>query len=92
VRRHFSLNVRYQFVLLYTVGMAAVHAAAEDINAAIADGALPVGESAGLPLHRFDLADTAAAHSAVEESIVGTVHRLTDDAPRAPDTPAPRVR
>jgi len=28
----------------------------------------------------------------VEESIVGTVHRLTDDAPRAPDTPAPRVR
>ena len=73
VRRHFSLNVRYQFVLLYTVGMAAVHAAAEDINAAIADAALPVGEAAGLPLHRFDLADTAAAHTAVEESIVGKV-------------------
>ena len=73
VRMHFSLNVRYQFVLLYTVGMAAVHAAAEDINAAIADGALPVGEAAGLPLHRFDLADTAAAHAAVEESIVGKV-------------------
>ena len=49
------------------------HAAAEDINAAIADGALPVGEAAGLPLHRFDLADTAAAHAAVEESIVGKV-------------------
>lgn len=73
VRRHFSLNVRYQFVLLYTVGMAAVHAAAEDINAAIVDGALPVGETAGLPLHRFDLADTAAAQAAVEESIVGKV-------------------
>lgn len=73
VRRHFSLNVRYQFVLLYTVGMAAVQAAAEDINAAIADGALPVGEAAGLPLHRFDLADTAAAHAAVEGSIVGKV-------------------
>jgi NADPH2:quinone reductase len=73
VRKHFSLNVRYQFVLLYTVGMEAVHAAAEDINAAIADGALAVGEQAGLPLHRFGLADTAAAHAAVEESIVGKV-------------------
>ncbi|MGO4190071.1 NADPH:quinone reductase [Arthrobacter sp. YAF17] len=73
VRRHFSLNVRYQFVLLYTVGMAAVHDAAEDINAAIADGALPVGEAAGLPLHRFALADTSAAHTAVEESVIGKV-------------------
>lgn len=73
VRRHFSLNIRYQFVLLYTVGMDAVHTAAEDINAAIADGALPVGEAAGLPLHRFDLTDTAAAHAAVEQSIVGKV-------------------
>jgi NADPH2:quinone reductase len=73
VRKHFSLNVRYQFVLLYTVGMEAVHAAAEDINAALADGALPVGEQAGLPLHRFGLADTAAAHAAVESGIVGKV-------------------
>ena len=73
VRRHFSLNVRYQFVLLYTVGMAAVHDAAEDINAAIADGAIPVGEAAGLPLHRFDLANTSAAHAAVEEGIIGKV-------------------
>lgn len=73
VRRHFSLNVRYQFVLLYTVGMAAVHDAAEDINAAIADGALPVGEAAGLPLHRFALAATSAAHAAVEESVIGKV-------------------
>lgn len=73
VRRHFSLNVRYQFVLLYTVGMEAVHVATEDINAAIADGALQVGEHAGLPLHRFELADTGAAHAAVENSIVGKV-------------------
>ncbi|MCB5275371.1 alcohol dehydrogenase [Arthrobacter sp. SO5] len=73
VRRHFSLNVRYQFVLLYTVGMAAVHDAAEDINAAIVDGAIPVGEAAGLPLHRFDLANTAAAHAAVEASTIGKV-------------------
>jgi len=60
-------------VLLYTVGMAAVHAAAEDINAAVADGAIPVGEAAGLPLHRFDLANTAAAHAAVEASSIGKV-------------------
>lgn len=73
VRRHFSLNIRYQFVLLYTVGMEAVHAAAEDIDAALADGALPVGEAAGLPLHRFDLTDTAEAHAAVEAGIVGKV-------------------
>ncbi len=73
VRRHFSLNVRYQFVLLYTVGMDAIHAAAEDINTAVADGALPVGEDAGLPLHRFALADTAAAHAAVEDNVVGKV-------------------
>ena len=73
VRKHFSLNVRYQFVLLYTVGMEAVRAAAEDINAALADGALPVGEQAGLPLHRFGLADTAAAHAAVEGGVVGKV-------------------
>jgi NADPH2:quinone reductase len=73
IRRHFSLNIRYQFVLLYTVGMAAVHAAAEDINAAITDGALPVGVASGLPLHRYSLADTAAAHAAVEDSIVGKV-------------------
>ncbi|MCY0905949.1 NADPH:quinone reductase [Arthrobacter sp. H14-L1] len=79
VRRHFSLNVRYQFVLLYTLGTEAVHAAAEDINAAVADGALAVGEQAGLPLHRFDLADTAAAHAAVEEGMVGKV--LIDVAP-----------
>ncbi len=73
VRKHFSLNIRYQFVLLYTVGMDAIHAAAEDINAALADGALPVGEAAGLPLHRFELARTSEAHAAVEENIVGKV-------------------
>ncbi len=73
VRKHFSLNIRYQFVLLYTVGMDAIHAAAEDINAALADGALPVGQAAGLPLHRFELARTAEAHAAVEENVVGKV-------------------
>lgn len=73
VRKHFSLNVRYQFLLLYTVGEDVLHAAAEDINAAIVDGALAVGEETGLPLHRFDLAHTADAHAAVEDDIVGKV-------------------
>jgi NADPH2:quinone reductase len=73
VRKHFSLNVRYQFLLLYTVGEDVLRAAVEDINAAIVDGALPVGEEAGLPLHRFDLAHTADAHAAVEGNVAGKV-------------------
>ncbi|TFB46948.1 NADPH:quinone reductase [Cryobacterium tagatosivorans] len=73
VRNHFSLNVRYQFLLLYTVGADVIRAAAEDINAALTDGALAVGEEAGLPLHRVDLAHTADAHALVESSVVGKV-------------------
>lgn len=79
VRAHFSLNVRYQFLLLYTVGQEALDAAARDINAAIDDGALSVGEAAGLPVHRFDLAATGDAHAAVERGVVGKV--LIDVAP-----------
>ncbi|MFB2598460.1 NADPH:quinone reductase [Herbiconiux sp. P17] len=73
VRTHFALNVRYQFLLLYTVGADALAAAADDITAALADGALPVGAASGLPLTRFPLAETAAAHDAVEQSVVGKV-------------------
>jgi NADPH2:quinone reductase len=73
VRNHFALNVRYQFLLLYTVGPGALAAAAEDITAALADGALPVGADSGLPLTRFPLAETAAAHDAVEQAVVGKV-------------------
>jgi NADPH:quinone reductase len=46
---------------------------AADITAALRDGALPVGAEQGLPLHRFALADTAAAHDAVEAGVVGKV-------------------
>jgi NADPH2:quinone reductase len=67
------LNTRLQFLLLYTVGHEALSAAAADITAALRDGALPVGEEHGLPLHRFALADTAAAHDAVEAGVVGKV-------------------
>lgn len=73
VRRNMGLNARYQFVLLYTVGWDRIAAAAADINQAIEDGALKVGERAGLPLHRFALEDTAAAHSAVENGVSGKV-------------------
>jgi NADPH:quinone reductase len=73
VRRNMGLNTRYQFVLLYTVGWDRIAAAAADINHAIADGAFQVGEHAGLPLHRFDLDQTAAAHAAVESGAVGKV-------------------
>ena len=73
IRRHFGLNIRYQFLLLYTVGQDALDAAAEDITAALLDGALPIGEDAGLPLHRFALEQTADAHAAVENDTVGKV-------------------
>jgi NADPH2:quinone reductase len=73
VRQNMIKNTRYQFVLLYTVGDAALTAAVEDITLALVDGALPVGEEAGLPLHRFPLADTAAAHQAVQDGAVGKV-------------------
>src|SRR5688572_28236271 len=73
VRQNMIKNLRYQFVLLYTVGDAALTAAVADITLALADGALLVGESAGLPLHRFPLADTANAHQAVQDGAVGKV-------------------
>jgi NADPH:quinone reductase len=73
VRRSMGLNARYQFVLLYTVGWDRIAAAAADIDDAIEDGALRVGESSGMPLHHFGLDDTAAAHAAVENSTVGKV-------------------
>ncbi len=73
VGRLFARNIRYQFVLIYTMGDEAIAAAVEDIGAALADQALPVGEEAGLPLTRFPLAETAAAHDAVEGGAVGKV-------------------
>jgi NADPH2:quinone reductase len=69
----FRLNLRYQFVLLYTVGPEVLAAIGEDVTAAVADGALPIGEAAGLPIHRYPLEQTAEAHRAVEGDIVGKV-------------------
>jgi NADPH:quinone reductase len=66
-------NVRYQFVLVYTVPPEAKDQAVTDVGSAAADGALPVGDEAGLPLHRFPLDQAADAHAAVEGGAVGKV-------------------
>jgi NADPH2:quinone reductase len=73
VRELMVRNVRYAFVLVYTVHVSAKDQAVADVVAAVADGALPVGEDAGLPLHRFPLERTADAHAAVEDNAVGKV-------------------
>ena len=73
VRRTFSTNLRYQFLLLYTLDQALLSAAAEEVNEAVAAGMLRVGEQAGLPLHHYPLAETPAAHDAVEQGAVGKV-------------------
>ncbi|MFB9840631.1 zinc-binding dehydrogenase, partial [Actinoallomurus acaciae] len=73
VLRTMVLNTRLQFLVLYTAGSKARAAAAEDVAAAVRDGALPVGEEHGLPLVRFPLDRTADAHRAVESGAVGKV-------------------
>jgi NADPH:quinone reductase len=73
VRAHMVKNIRYQFVLLYSVGEPALAQGVADVTRALEDGALPVGSEAGMPLHRFPLADTGAAHQAVEDGAVGKV-------------------
>ncbi|HEU5334272.1 MAG TPA: NADPH:quinone reductase [Actinocrinis sp.] len=73
IRRTFGVNLRYQFLLLYTLDPALLAAAAGDVSAAVAAGALRAGEKAGLPLHHYPLAATAEAHDAVERGAVGKV-------------------
>jgi NADPH:quinone reductase len=73
IRRTFGQNLRYQFLLLYTLDPALLTAAAEDVTAAISAGALRAGEQAGLPLHHYPLEETVAAHDAVEQGAVGKV-------------------
>lgn len=73
VRALMGRNIRYEFLLVYTVSQEAKEHAVADVSAAAAAGVLPVGEEAGLPLHRFPLAETAAAQAAVEAGAVGKV-------------------
>ncbi|WP_197376840.1 alcohol dehydrogenase catalytic domain-containing protein [Mycolicibacterium baixiangningiae] len=67
------VNARYQFLVLYTVGADALANGRDDVASAVRDGAMGVGESAGLPLHYFPLEETAAAHDAVESGVTGKV-------------------
>jgi NADPH2:quinone reductase len=73
VRLQMTVNARWQFVLVYTEPEEAKALAVEDVDAAVRDGAVRVGDEAGLPLHVFGLAETAAAQRAVEDGAVGKV-------------------
>jgi NADPH2:quinone reductase len=73
VRPSMAPNAQWHFVLVYTEPERAKVIGVEDVNAAVLDGAVRVGEEAGLPLHVFPLAETAQAHRAVEEGAVGKV-------------------
>jgi NADPH2:quinone reductase len=73
LRPTFSKNLRYQYLILYTLDDRLLQAAVEDVSAALEVGALRVGEDAGVPLHHFPLDQTAAAHDAVENGAVGKV-------------------
>jgi len=66
-------NAQWHFVLVYTEPGSAKAAGIEDVNAAVADGAVRIGAEAGLPLHVFPLADTAGAHAALEAGPTGRV-------------------
>lgn len=67
-RRCMSANVSFRFVLLYNVPRAALVAAASEVGAAAAKGALTT-----LPLHRFGMAEVVAAQEAVEAGATGKV-------------------
>jgi len=73
VRASMGPNLRWQGVLLYTVSDDALANGIADVSAAVADGALRVGEESGLPLHRYPLDRTGEAHAAVEAGAVGKV-------------------
>ncbi len=68
-----AANLRWQSVFVYTVPPAAKQQALTDVAAAVDEGALRVGEDAGMPLHHFTLERTADAHAALEQGVVGKV-------------------
>lgn len=68
VRACMTANIRMRFMLLYGLSPQAFARAAADITGALADGAL-----SELPVTRFPLEETAAAHEAVQAGAVGKV-------------------
>lgn len=73
LRAAMAKNVRVQFVLTYTTSDEQKQAAVRAVSAAAEAGALEVGANHGLPVTRFSLDNTAAAHQAVEDGAVGKV-------------------
>lgn len=72
-RPSMTKNIRYQFILTYTTSPEQKQDAVRAVMEAVASGALAVGAEHGLPLTRFPLEDTAAAHRAVTDGAVGKV-------------------
>jgi len=68
VRSLMGPNIVLRFVLVYTMPREAIDHAVADITTALRDGALTEPQ-----LHRFQLAETAAAHDAVEAGATGKV-------------------
>jgi NADPH2:quinone reductase len=81
IRPMMMISARWQFVLLYTTPAAAKAAAVDDVRAAVAAGAVRIGDEIGLPVHRFPLEQTGAAHAAVAGGAVGKVLITIDEDP-----------
>src|SRR3954471_19131771 len=73
IRPLMMANLTLRFILLYTVAKPDLEAAIAGVSKAVGEGALTT-----LPLHRFPLAETGAAHDAVEGGAVGKVVIDTD--------------
>lgn len=73
LRPQMMLNARWQFVLVYAAPAARKARAVEDIAVAVLDGAVRIGDDAGLPVHHFALERAGAAHDAVQDATVGKV-------------------
>lgn len=73
VRANMMLNATYRFVMLYTVTPDELANAVSATQAAVAAGAVRIGPEAGVPITRFRLEETAAAHAAVQDGTVGKV-------------------
>jgi NADPH:quinone reductase len=66
-------NARFQWIAVPRTDSSAVRAAGEAASAALADGGFGIGEEHGLPLHRYPLERTAAAHDAVDADTLGKI-------------------
>ncbi|GGP05303.1 NADPH:quinone reductase [Nonomuraea glycinis] len=75
ILQNIGLDTRFHFLLALSTDerMARMAGAADDVTAAVLDGAMGVGEEHGLPVIRFPLAETAAAHLAAQNGAVGKV-------------------